>query len=94
MLELFGILLPPLIDLINKKIIDSAARFWVSVLVCIAFGVLINYITSDGFKGYTTLLEYADAISKSIIMVFGFAQLSYGSYWRHTEAHDKLKKDY
>lgn len=93
MIELFGLLLPPLIDLINKKINLEYIRFWTSVIVCGIVGYVLCYIQTDGFDGFYKMTQYADSISKSIIMTFGLAQLSFGAYWKETKAHKALRGD-
>lgn len=88
MMELIGVLLPPLIDLINRKVAQSDARFWVSVVVCSLFGIVINFVQGDGFH-YATMLAGVEAVSKTILIVFGIAQLVYkGAY-----EDSRLQKD-
>ena len=91
MIELFGLLLPPLIDVVNKKVSLEYLRFWISVIVCSIVGYVLCYIQTDGFEGFYKMTQYGDAISKSIIMTFGLAQLSFGAYWKETNAHKLLK---
>jgi uncharacterized protein YqgC (DUF456 family) len=83
MLKLIGLILPALIDLINSKISESKTRFWVSAAVCAVVGVGVDFITRNGFAGYQgmTLLQASDAVSESVLMIFGLAQLSYKAVW-------------
>jgi hypothetical protein len=81
MLKLIGFILPAIIDLINSKIQDSKARFWVSVLVCALVGAGVDFITRNGVYTGMTLLQITDALSESALMVFAMAQISYKAVW-------------
>jgi preprotein translocase subunit SecY len=87
MTELFAMLLPILIDLINRKIKDTDIRFWVSVVICVVIGVLFNFF--DTSFDFLTPADAAQSISNSIIVVFGIAQLSYKAIWENL----KIRKD-
>jgi hypothetical protein len=91
MIELIGILLPPIIDFVNRKVTNEDVRLLISILICAIIGTMINYITSDGFHDYTTKIQYADEIGKSIMMTFGWAQLSFHGYWKKTDMHQDLR---
>lgn len=75
MLELIGILIPAFIDLINRRVKDSDVRFWISVAVCAVVGIAVNYIQT--LFVFPSLMEAVEAVSKSILVVFGLAQLVY-----------------
>lgn len=90
MIELIGILLPPLIDLINRKVGNSDARFWVSVLVCALFGVAINFVQGDGFH-YATMLAGVEGVSKTILIVFGIAQLTYKGIYEDSQLQKGIR---
>lgn len=95
MLNLFGLLLPPLIDYINRKFATSSdTRLLVSVIVCAVVGVAVNFISANGLAGYAglTMLEIADSVATSIMAVFGLAQLSFKVAWEDTETHEKTVK--
>lgn len=79
MLNLIGFLLPPLIDLLNKKVDSKDARFWTSVFVCIAFGLVVNFIESNGFSNFNeiSLVEFVEGLSLSAMAMFGIAQITY-----------------
>ena len=74
-MELVGFLLPPLIDVINRKVGDSDIRFWVSVFVCAIVGLGINYV--DTLFIFESVKAGFDSISASVLIVFGAAQLTY-----------------
>lgn len=84
MWELIGFLLPPLIDMVNRKIGDSDARFWVSVLLCGIVGVGVNYLDNGMMFGPI------DEIAKSIMAVFGISQLVYHGGWKNSNVRDKM----
>jgi hypothetical protein len=89
MLKLIAIVLPILIDLINRKVKDTDARFWISAGVCMIFGIVINFIETNGFSGIPTVLDLVNGISNSVIIVFGLAQLSYKAIWEQSD----IRKD-
>lgn len=74
-MEFIGILLPPIIDLVNRYIKDNAYRFLVAVLWCVLFGIALNWIET-GFVFVDRVTAY-QSLSKSILAVFGASQLSY-----------------
>lgn len=79
MLNLIGFLLPPLIDFVNKEIDNRDARFWTSVFICITFGLVVNFIESNGFSTYNemSLVKFVEGLSLSAMAMFGIAQLTY-----------------
>jgi hypothetical protein len=88
-MELMGFLLPPLIDLINKKVNDSDARFWVSVFVCMLVGAGLNYVDT-GFV-FDTVRAGFDSLSGSFLIVFGAAQLVYGGIYSGSSLEKTMK---
>ena len=87
MINLVGFLLPPLIDLINRRITDTDARFWVSVLVCSLVGILQELI-KNGFT-FTTV----DPFIVSILAMFGLAQLAYKGIYEDSRMQDAIRND-
>lgn len=95
MLNLLGLLLPPVIDYINRKFATSSdTRLLVSVIVCAVVGVVVNFISMNGFTGYAgmSMLDIADGVATSIMAVFGLAQLSFKVAWEKTDTHDETKR--
>ena len=94
MLNLIGIVLPLIVDLINTWawIKSSKARLAVSILVCTIFGLSVDFITHNGFAGYhgLTLLEIANSLSESVLAMFGMAQLSYKFVWEKSEVRSDV----
>lgn len=87
-MEFLGLFLPPLIDLINRKIADSDKRFWVSFLICALVGAFMNWI--DTSFSFLSPRAAFDSISASIAMVFSMAQLSYKAVWETSQARRDL----
>ena len=83
-LALVGFLLPPVIDLINNKVVNNYARFWLSVLVCAFVGTGIEWV----MVGVLTF----EGVSTQILLTFGMAQLTYGALWKGSPADTELKK--
>jgi hypothetical protein len=90
MMQIIGMILPPFIDLINRKIADSAIRFLVSVAVCAVFGVAVAAIDSQGFH-YESWGEGVKAITLSITSVIGFAQLVYQGAYKDSNLQEKIR---
>jgi hypothetical protein len=84
MMELIGLLLPPLIDLINRKILDEDVRFWISVGICVVFGIVIHMLQ----HGYN--FSNQDEVVKSILTVFGLAQISFNGYWKKSTIRETM----
>jgi hypothetical protein len=82
--SLIGFLLPPLIDLINRKVGDSDARFWISVSICMLVGVGFEYISNGmAFLGVEPTVS-------SIFEMIGIAQISYKALWEGNPIRVKL----
>jgi len=70
---IMGAFLPPIIDLINSKIIDSKIKYLVSIIVCVLISVSIQLL-SIGFN-WGELVENAS-------IIFLSAQSIYKLYWK------------
>lgn len=92
MQNLLGLLLPPFIDLINRRVKDADARFWISVLVCSIIGVLSTVVFTNFFAGLT-VSEAFEVTAVTIISTFGLAQLSYGAVWKRSGTRKKMDLD-
>jgi len=77
-MELIGIIFPPIIDLINRFVKDSAVRFLIAFIICTIVGVFLNWIET-GFIYADRLLAF-QSISGSILAVYGASQISYQFY--------------
>lgn len=68
---ILGAILPPIIDLLTKKVTNEKVRFGISMAVCVLVGVAINYQTFD-----------LQNILGSVGLVFASAQVVYRTYWK------------
>jgi xanthine/uracil permease len=75
---ILGALLPPLIDVLNKKIQKDEVRYLVSVAICIIVGVITNLQTF-------TIQD----ILKSVTLIFVSAQSVYNLYWKESEVRNQ-----
>ena len=83
MKELIGFILPPLIDLINKKVIDSRWRFVISFVTCVGVGVGMNV---GNFN-----IESVGDILGSIAVVFSAAQIAYNLYYEKSDLRKRFQ---
>lgn len=82
LLNLIGLVLPPVIDLVNKFVKDSRLRYVVSLLICILVGAVINF-NQLRVGSVTEFLVSAG-------LVFAEAQTVYKLYWSDSAARAKL----
>lgn len=84
MLQLLGLLLPPFIDIINRRIKDSDIRLLVSVLFCGVIGLLLH--------GWSNEWNFTnqDDVATSILSVFGAAQFSFKVFWDESTLRNKM----
>lgn len=80
---LIGLVLPPVIDLINSKVTDSKVRYLVSMGICIVVGVLLNI--GDLTAGSL------DTVIASVMLVFVSAQSTYNLYWEKSGLRKDMK---
>jgi len=88
-MKFIAIILPALIDTINRRITDSDARFWVSVLVCSIFGIGFELL-ENGFVyvGYDPFVD-------SILLMFGIAQIVYKGIYEDSKIQNAIRgKDF
>ena len=73
--SLIGLVLPPFIDFINARITNSKLRFVVSLIVCTAVALVLEFMNGT--------LKYADMseVLTSVALVFTSAQVVYKLYW-------------
>ena len=90
-MEFLALLLPILIDYINRKVADSDLRLWVSVGVCAVVGIGINFLQTS-FAYATPLLAF-EGITSSIMVIFGIAQLSFHALWSKTNQHEEMRAE-
>ena len=81
--DLIAFLFPPVIDLINRKVSDKDARFWVSVAFCVIVGASVSYFA----HGSTVL---ADAVDQ-IFVYIGLAQLMYKGIYEDSKVQKMIR---
>jgi hypothetical protein len=92
MQNLIGLLLPPLIDMVNRRITDRDLRFWVSVIICAGVGVGMTAVLTSLWAGLT-VQEAVEVTSINIMSIYGLAQLSYGGVWKYSGVRKKMDMD-
>lgn len=90
-MELLSLLLPILIDVVNRRVTNDDARLWISVAICAVLGVFLNFLDTNLI--FDTPMAGFESISHSILVVFGLAQLSFKAFWEKTEVHRALKPE-
>lgn len=80
-MEMLGLFLPVLIDVLNRKIPNQEYRFWVSASFCVIFGIFFNWL--DTSFQFANAKEAFNSISLSISAVFTLAQISYKAVWEN-----------
>lgn len=83
-LNLVGIVLPPVIDLINSRVADTKLRFLISLVICVVISVAINfnqlqYGTMSGFW-------------QSLAIIGSEAQLVYNMFWKNSDTRASMIK--
>jgi len=81
---LLGIFLPPIIDLINKRITNQKVRFLVSALLCIALGALLTF---EELK-----IGNTEELINSSLIIFASAQSVYHLFWKTSELRQTVLK--
>lgn len=88
-MEIVGLLLPPIVDLINRFINDKSLRFLMAFFICAIFGAALNWIQTQ--FNFPTPLEASQSISASILGVFGASQISYQLGYGDSKMQDTIR---
>ena len=80
--NLIGLILPFVIDLVNKYVLDSKIKFVVSFLVCALVAVL--------FKLPELKAGDVSEVLQSVAVVFAEAQVVYKLYWEKSSLRAKV----
>ena len=83
-IKFVGFILPPFIDLINRKIANSDARFWIAVAVCTVIGSLVHFIENGGFVS-------VDGVIQTIFVVLGTSQITYKGIYEDSKAQLSIR---
>ena len=77
-----GLVLPPVIDFINKNISNSQARFFISVVFCAVVAFVLNIDK--------LVFGQADSLLASFALIFTQAQVVYKLYWENSRVRSNL----
>ena len=82
MRDIIGIVLPPIIDLVNQKVASAQARFWIAMVFCVVVAFLANI---EEFVN----LDWNVMLGK-VALIFTESQIIYKVYWEKATLRDKL----
>ncbi len=80
---LVGFILPPFIDVVNKRVASGKVRFGISLFVCLLSAIAITYPS--------LALGDVNSLLLALTVVFSEAQVVYNLYWKDSEARAKLQ---
>lgn len=81
---LVGIVLPPLIDVVSKRIPSESMRFVVACAMCLVVGGAVAYL-----KGDLTAGNQIGTVS-TITIVFTESEVIFNLYWKNSFLRSKL----
>ena len=84
--SLIGLMLPPIIDLINKHYAGDdlkEIRFLYALAVCFVVGLLMDGLVSN-FTYTLPALEIAERIATQVLTIFSMAQISYQMAYKNS----------
>jgi len=79
MIQMFpGLVLPPVIDLVNQYVSNKILKFWVSMLICLVVAGILNFdkIASGNWAEFLGIAGF----------IFTQAQAVYKTYWSESRA--------
>lgn len=82
MWNLIGFVLPPFIDLLNRKVSNSNLRYIISLALCLVISAVLHLNELQ--------LGNAESFFASAGLIFGEAQTVYKLYWEKSEVRDTL----
>lgn len=78
--DLVGLVLPPVIDLLNMRVKNSNLRYIASLLICVIVGVALNIDKISSWQ----------ALCANVGIVFACAQTVHKLYWSNTQGSQKM----
>ena len=78
---LLGVVLPLIVDFVNKQVQSSKARFWISLGISALAGFLSSFLAGE-LTGLGLLA--------SITLVFSASQIIYKTYWETSSIRNTL----
>lgn len=88
-MEIIGLLMPPLVDLINRFINDKSVRFLVAFSLCALLGAGLNWLQTQFM--FESPMHAFQEISASILAVFGSSQVSYNLGYEDSKMQDTIR---
>lgn len=92
-MELLGFLLPPILDIINRRVKDSDTRWGITVALCALVGIGLNVLQHNGVYDTTNWMAVASSLATSVVAVFGSAQITYKKLWENSDVREALNLD-
>lgn len=80
---LIGQILPVITDYVNKHVVTAKIRFWVSILLSVVLGALLNY--ND--LRFDTL----DSILTSSLLMWTSGQVAYKNYYEGSRVQNNIR---
>lgn len=77
-----GLVLPPLIDLINRRITNSTIRFWVSILIV--------FLVAMALHAGELVAGSPEQFLESAAIIFAEAQIVYHTWWKKSETRARM----
>ena len=81
-MDFVGFILPFFIDLVNKFVADSRAKFAIAMAICFLVALVLNF---DQFNN----LQWEEVMNKGSFL-FAQAQLTYNLYWKKSTPRTKM----
>lgn len=82
MFELVGFLLPPVIDLVNRKVNNPTLRFWITLAISLIMGAIIRWDEIG--------LGNPEVVLASAAIIFTESQIVYKTYWKDSGIRRKI----
>lgn len=94
-MNILAIFIPLLVDTLNNLawVKSERMRMWIALIVAALFGMMVNFVTHNGFAGYEglTMLQIGQSLQDSIFAVIGISQASFAILYKPTGLRDALK---
>lgn len=84
--KIIGLILPPIIDIINSQVGDRRLRFLISFFFCAALGAGSHALRNGGFLG-------VEPVADDILWVFALSQVSYNLAYKDTTLQDMIRTE-
>lgn len=91
MQNLIGFLLPPVIDLVNTKVVNSNLRFILSMVISAVVALVLNpQLATDLLAGVNG--GSVELLLKEVSLIWVEAQVVYKLYWEKSQPRERLQK--